>query len=465
MKRLSPTISWGWAIGTIGPTTLLYVVNYSLMYFMTDMIGIAAALAGVLVFGTRLFDIAFDLAVGVLSDRTTSRWGRRRPWMAGGAVLSAAGCGLLFNCPAAFRAGSGTLIWIGFCLVIYFAGYSMFNVPYLAMPAEMTTDYAERTSLMSKRVMFVSISGFIGISGANWLLAWYGKTLFGYGRMSLEIAIIGLLAMLIPVYATRGAPATHRPAGRRETIWEQFRTAAENRPFVVLILAKLMLLLALSSITTGMFYFIVQVMHRGPGALSLYGLATNLGILLSLPVWVRIGRLADKRNLFILTVAAGIPLSLSWMLATAAEPDFIFLGRSVLIGVFAGGSLLMGQALLPDAIEYDYATTGLRREATFSAVYSFVEKASFAFGPLIVGFILASSGYVSSRVGHAPAVESASALRGVHMSIALLPAAAASICIFLLLFYDLGEEKLKMATASRRALEQATLPDPRPLTA
>jgi GPH family glycoside/pentoside/hexuronide:cation symporter len=339
--------------------------------------------------------------------------------------------------------------------VLYFAGYSMFNVPYLAMPAEMTTDYRERTALMSKRVMFVSISGFIGISGANWLLAYYGKTLFGYGRMSAEIALVGLLAMLIPVVATRTAAATYQSPARRDGLWRQIRTACANRPFVVLVLAKLMLLLALSSITTGMFYFIVQVMHRGPGALSLYGLATNLGILVSLPFWLRLGRVVDKRSLFLLTVGAGIPLSLSWMLANTAEPDWIFLGRAALVGVTSGGALLMGQALLPDAIEYDYALTGQRREATFSAVYSFMEKASFAFGPLIVGAILAYFGYVASKVGHAQAVQSPSALFGVHVAISVLPAVASSICIFLLLFYNLSEEKLKIASASRRALDAA----------
>jgi GPH family glycoside/pentoside/hexuronide:cation symporter len=233
----------------------------------------------------------------------------------------------------------------------------------------------------------------------------------------------------------------------------QARTAFANRPFVVLVLSKLLLLLALSSITTGMFYFIVQVMHRGPAALSLYGLATNIGILVSLPVWVRLGRVVNKRDLFCLAVAAGIPLSLSWMLANSAEPDWVFLGRSALLGFSAGGSLLMGQALLPDAIEYDYALSGQRREATFSAVYSFMEKASFAFGPLLVGAILAFSGYVPTKVGHAQAVQSASALLGVHVAIAVLPAIASSICIFLLRFYNLSEEKLKIATANRRALE------------
>jgi len=448
--RLPRTLAVGWAIGTIGPTTLLYIVNYSLMYFMTDLLGVTAAAAGLLIFSTRLFDLAFDLLVGVLSDRTISRWGRRRPWMFAGAILTAAGCALLFNSPAALAGNlPGALGWIGLCLVLYFAGYSMFNVPYLAMPAEMTTNYRERTRLMSLRVVFVSLSGFVGISGANALLAYYGRTMSGYGKMSAEIALLGVVSMLIPVVATRHAAATHPAREGKLGFILQARTVFSNTPFLVLILTKLLLLLSLSSITTGMLYFMVQVLHRGPASLSLYGLATNLGLLVSLPAWTRLGRRFSKNALFSMAIGLGIPLSLSWMLAGPSEPSWVFILRSAVAGMGAGGALLMGQALLPDTIEYDYLRTGLRREGIFSAIYSFMEKASFAFGPLIVGSVLALTGYVASKAGQPNAIQPSSALRGIYLAISVLPAVSSCLCIVLLRFYTLTEARLKAAEAYR----------------
>jgi len=450
LTKLPNHVAMGWAIGTLGPTTLLYIVNYSLMYFMTDLMGVTAALAGAVIFSTRLFDLAFDLVVGILSDHTVSRWGRRRPWMFFGAVLTAAGCALLFNSPTALIGHlHGSLLWIVGSLILYFAGYSMFNVPYLAMPAEMTTDYRERTRLMSLRVVVISVSGFVGISGANALLAYYGKSNHGYGTMSAEIALLGLVAMMVPVFATRHAPATTPSRARQPGFAEQARTAFANKPFVILILTKLLLLLSLSSITTGMLYFIVQVLHRGPATLSLYGLAANLGVLGSLPLWTRLGRHVGKSTLFSIAIGLGIPLSLSWMLAGPTEPTWIFVLRSALAGIGAGGALLMGQALLPDAIEYDYLRTGLRREGIFSAIYSFMEKASFAFGPLIVGALLSVTGYVATRTGQTNVVQSATALRGIYVAISILPAIASLIGIILLSFYDLSEERLKDASAIR----------------
>jgi GPH family glycoside/pentoside/hexuronide:cation symporter len=115
----------------------------------------------------------------------------------------------------------------------------------------------------------------------------------------------------------------------------------------------------------------------------------------------------------------------------------------------AGGALLMGQALLPDTIEYDYLRTGLRREGVFSAIYSFMEKASFAFGPLIVGTVLAFSGYVATKAGQPNAVQPSSALHGIYVAISILPAITSSICLVLLRFYNLTEDRLKVAEIHR----------------
>ena len=442
------SLRFSWGIGTLGPVTLLYVVNFALLFFMTNLLGIGAAMAGVLIFGARIFDLAFDLGVGALSDRTVTRWGRRRPWMFAGGLLSAAGCVMLFNVPASV-AGIGRnassvapLVWVGLALMVYFAGYSMFNVPYLAMPAEMTASSQERTRLMSVRVAFVALSGLVGIALANWLVAFFGGNISAYGATALIMAAISLAAMMYSVVGTASAHATRRTPAVAD-LRGAIRSVLSNRPFVVLIFAKLMLLLSLSAITTTMYYVVVQIMQRTPGVLSLYGIANNLGIVAALPFWAWLGRRFSKQMVFAIAILAGVPLSLSWLLASPAEPIWFFCARALLTGVAAGGSLVMGQSLLPDTMEYDFRRTGLRREGVFAAIYSFVEKASFAAGPLIVGALLSLFGYVSSKAGAPPVLQSKEALTGIYIGVAAVPAVAALVAAASLHFYNIDDADMR----------------------
>ena len=441
------SLRFGWSVGTLGPVTLLYVVNYALLFFMTDLLGIGAALAGLIIFGARIFDLALDLGVGALSDRTVTRWGRRRPWMFAGGLVSALGCVLLFNVPAgligAGRGGTpGAITWVAAALLVYFAGYSMFNVPYMAMPAEMTASFAERTRLMSLRVFFVAMSGLLGIALANWLVGHFGRGLFAYGVTALIMAAASLCAMLYAVVGTASAHRTRRVAAIPD-LRAGIMSVLRNRPFVVLIFVKLMILLSLSAITTTMYYVVVQIMRRPPSVLSLYGIATNLGIIASLPLWAWAGRRMSKQLVFAIAILANVPLSLSWLLASPAEPVWLFCLRALLLGIGAGGALVMGQSLLPDTMEYDFKRTGLRREGIFAAVYSFVEKASFAAGPLIIGALLSLFGYVASKAGHPPVIQSREALTGIYIGIAVVPAVASVVGAAALRLYHLTETDLR----------------------
>jgi GPH family glycoside/pentoside/hexuronide:cation symporter len=368
--------------------------------------------------------------------------------MLAGGIVSALGCVMVFNVPvrligaAKGASTTGSVSWVAVALLVYFAGYSMFNVPYMAMPAEMTASFQERSRLMSLRVFFVAMSGLVGIALANWLVARFGGGLFAYGLTAWIMAAASLFAMLYAVIATAPAFATtHVPAA--PDLRAGIASVLGNRPFVVLIFVKLMILLSLSAITTTMYYVVVQIMRKPPSVLSLYGIATNIGILASLPFWAWLGRRWSKQLVFAVAILANVPLSLSWLLTSPAEPVWLFCLRALLLGFGAGGALVMGQSLLPDTMEYDFKRTGLRREGIFAAVYSFVEKASFAAGPLIIGALLSLFGYVASKTGSAPVVQSQSALTGIFIGIAVVPAVASLIGAAALRFYHLSEAELR----------------------
>ncbi len=414
------SVKWGWGTGSLGTVTLLYLFSSLVLFYMTNYLGINAALAGSLLFMTRLYDLISDPIMGLVSDNTKTSWGRRRPWLFIGAILCALSCALLFS-GALIVSSTYAATYMVIVIVLYFTGYTMFNVPYLAMPAEMTEDKHERTSLMSARVFFVALAGIVATGLAPLLISAFGDGILGYAWMSWIIAAMIGIAMFLPVWATRDAPQTTQH--RFQVEWQSWiQTAWQNRPFKMLIGAKLLQLFGLASGSATLFFFVLQVLDRGMLGVSLYGFAMSIGTILSLPLWTKLGHHTSKASLYGLAVFGYAVLMLSWLLADPAESTSLFILRSCLAGMFSGGLILMGQSLLPDTISYDYHLTGLRREAAFASVYSAAEKFSFAFSPLILGALLSMMGYQESTEGDIE--QTPQAIRAVYIGMAIIPALA-----------------------------------------
>ena len=151
MERLPLIICIGWGMGTFGISSMFNSVNLLLQRFATDFLGIAAAAYGLIYLVSKIYDAATDPVMGALSDRTRSRFGRRRPYLLLGGALCAAAFIALFNAPSVVDSPHALLL-LALLLIFYSTGYTVFNVPYLAMPAEMTRDYMERARLISFRV-------------------------------------------------------------------------------------------------------------------------------------------------------------------------------------------------------------------------------------------------------------------------------------------------------------------------
>jgi GPH family glycoside/pentoside/hexuronide:cation symporter len=138
-------------------------------------------------------------------------------------------------------------------------------------------------------------------------------------------------------------------------------------------------------------------------------------------------------------------ISLSWLASFNGEAAVISIGRSVLLGLASGGILLMGQSMLPDTIEYDSRRTGMRREGIFSGLYTTIEKLGSAFGAGLAGATLSFAGYIATTEGVA-VVQPPSAITGIYICLAVLPAITAVISAIAMFWYDLSEEKLKNTT-------------------
>ncbi len=417
-----------------------------LMRYLTDYVGIAAALAGLLISASKIYDAVTDPFMGWVSDRTRSRHGRRRPWLLLGAVLCGLALAALFNIPADIH-GPALTAYVLLLLIGYATAYTVFAVPYMAMPTEMTRDYHERSRLMSFRVAFVGVAQlFAGYFAPN-LVVWFGGGAAGHGAMSAVLGSALAAAGIACFFLTRGAPSPPLVNSRQPGLRATLAGVGANRPFLWLLASKLLLLLSMASFGAGFTYFIVHVLKSGYATLGSFTVFSTAGMFASLPAWLWLTRRVDKRRTFIVAAVAYAALQCSWFLAQPGEPTWAVLLRAAIMGIVGCGTLLAGQALLPDAIEYDQLRTGERREALFAGFYAMAEKFASAIGLAVTGAFLGAMGYVSSRGGEAQQPESA--LLAISIAVSLVPAAMLLLSAAALLRYDLDATSLARLRAAR----------------
>jgi GPH family glycoside/pentoside/hexuronide:cation symporter len=441
-QRVPTAVAAGWGLGTMATTTMLNGASVLLLYFLVTFVKLEPVLAGALLFGSKMLDVVTDPPMGIISDRTRSRLGRRRPWLLGASFFCGLSFALLFNVPEA----GATVAFVAAALALYALSYTAFQVPYMAMPAEMTDDYHERTKVMSWRVVFMTLGNMIGAGGVPALAELLGADRAAHGQMGLIVGAFIFVVMLGCFLLTRRARQTEPEHDERIPLRQQFAWLAGNQPLLILMGTKIAIYVGLASnIAVAMFFF-SGVLKFGGKMLGLFLALQALTSIACLPLAAWVSRRVGKRPAYIASLVGFCAMVLTWLLATPDEPLAVFVGRAFLIGAFAAGAHLYGQSMLMDTFAWDYKLTGVRREGMLAAAFSFVEKACLALGPLIVGALFSAMGFDKDLP--ATAEQSPSAVTAMYLGFVWIPVGMQAISIALLKFYRLTEEQLSAGPES-----------------
>jgi glycoside/pentoside/hexuronide:cation symporter, GPH family len=451
--RLPAGLKLTWATGAAGVAILLNGISGLTLFYFTTVLKLDPKVAGLLIFICRLYDALSDPISGYLSDRTQSKWGRRRPYLFAGAIISAGSFFMVFTVPFfgpydSVTSGAGLIAvsYVLLALLLYTTGYSLFNVPYMAMPAEMTRGYHERSSVHGYRVVFAAVGSFAVQSMMGFLLDAYGKGVEGHRMVAITGASLIFVTMMVTFFGTARAPyVPHTPV--RVPWREQLLGFARNKPFLQILGVKLAQLFGLSASTGGLVFFLATVVNQPLKNLALIGAANTIAVLVSTPVLIRLSRIIGKRGAYALCAVITGLTALSWSLAEPDDGAWTLAVRGFLLGIAFAGNVLFAMSMLTDAMEIDSHATGMRREGMYSALYSFVEKFAFALGPLIMGFALSYAGFDPRNP---PAVADAGVRQAVLLGIAYIPAAMAFVAVAILAFYRLDERALLEARAGAR---------------
>lgn len=452
-ERLPLGLCLGFGVGSLGIAILLNTVTTFFPVLLTTVLGQSAAVAGLLLTVSKLYDVVADLVIGIASDRTRSRWGRRRPYLLAGAIISALSFLMIFMPPA--LDGDALIVYMAVALIVYSTGYSLFAVPYIAMAGEMTDGFHERTRLLSFRTFFISVGQLLGAAGMAALIGWAGGGSRGYALMGGAAASLIGTTMLISFLGTakaRQAASAPSSAAKLPPLG-QMRTLLSNRPFVLLMAAKIVQYFAISIFTTTKLLFLLNVIGIGYAGLINLTLVQNIVGMISVPLWTWAGRRMGKRRAYLLAILTLGAMYASWFVT---GPGLSMQGvwlRGALNGVAATGVILLSISMLPDVMEYDRRTTGLRREGLFSSIYAFMEKLAYAVGPGLIGLLLAAGGFVATTGGKT-VQQSESAIFALYAGMSIIPACLTLVSFTIMLFYRLDEAALK--AVPDRAMDMRT---------
>ena len=412
----------GWGVGSLAIAILYNTTNMLMLRYLVDYVGIAAALASGLIAFSKIYDTVTDPVMGVISDRTRSSIGRRRPWLLVGAFLCAFALPILFITPA--LSPTMLIVWVTFGLLFYATAYTVFSVPYMAMPAEMTDDPHMRSVIFSWRVKAIAIGQVAAGGAAPALIVYFGGGETGHAGMSIVLAVGILISALLCFRFTRDA--RELPVvdfSNMPGFSAQVRTLVANRDLVWLLVAKMVHLVAVAFSASSFAFFTLRVLQIPDTYLSLFIVTSSVAIFASAGPLAALSRRIGKQNTYSLSVALYAVVHITWMYAPVGETAIPIAIRGLLAGVGGSGMMLMAQSLLSDVMADDRAKTGIAREGVYAGLYTTIEKLSYAFGIAIVGVLLGAAGYIE---GNAAGInQPQSALDVIRWSVSIIPAGLA----------------------------------------
>ena len=428
-----------YAIGSLGTGGFATLPGLVLVFFMTDTLGIAPLVAGILVTAAKVWDVLIDPVIGARSDRSLALTGSRRPFM----VIGALALPVFFVLTFAVPAGIGPVasgIWVLVAFVLTATAFSLFQVPYIALPAELTDGYDQRTRLISVRVVVLTFAILLFGAGGPALRESFDNEYTGYLVMAIVAGLIIGLGMLVSTrVATRGPTTEPRSASLAQGYRDGLAALRRSQPFRSLLLTFALQGLATGVMLAGAAYVATWVL-QSKGAGTFLFLALIGPALVFAPIWQAVARRIGKERAFVFAtslfgIAALAMIGLIW-----APGAWVYLPVA-LAGAGYAGMQSLPMAMLPDTIAHDAERHGEGHAGTFSGVWTAGETTGMALGATVLTIVLALTGYVEST-GADFVWQSGTAIAGIVVSFSVVPTVLIALSLWTFSRYPLRRQDI-----------------------
>jgi len=479
-----------WGLGGFADASITYGAASNVSVIYINALGFQAALVSLATALPRLFDALSDPFIGHLSDNTRSRWGRRRPWMFFGLIISAI-LGIMIWHPPAAPADQwhwGLFAYIAIMMsLIYAVGYTFFNVPHIAMGYELSTDYNERTHLFKWRQFSFAAAGFF-MPWFLWLCMKFEGPQAEQLRGSEGVIMVSIIAAAVILLT--GLPSvffcrekyTLQTVGERVSFMSAIKMTLDNKPFWLLVVSNFIAKFCMA--ITGIFFVFIFLHHIGRGnqesgsaSLAVFFNGINVACFLAMaPVAMLTERIGKKPALLLMLAMSTVAYISLWFTFSNAETAYVTLNlpligsmslhwasliTAAMIGIFTNTMPMINNSMLADVCDLDELKSGHRREAFYGAVFTTLDKIALGVALGLQGFLLAYSGFDAKLDQQSPET-----IRFWLLALVITQPVGFFIGITAVLFYPLTRARCHeirreldaRALAKRKAARQAANP-------
>ncbi|MCU1415729.1 MAG: transporter [Microbacteriaceae bacterium] len=412
----------GYAIGSLGTGGFATLPGLVLIYFLTDTLGVAAIAAGALVTGAKIWDVIIDPIIGARSDHSLAVTGSRRRYMLLGAVLLPVFFIITFAVPSGLDPVVSGL-WVLVAFILTATAFSLFQVPYIALPAELAKGYDQRTRLLSWRVVVLTLAILLFGGGGPALRELGGADKhLGYLLMAVVAGLVIGIGMFVSSFtAKRGLvePSALKRASIRANYVEGFGALRRSQPFRALLFTFFLQALATGLMLGGAQYVATWVLHSEDAVTFLF-VALIAPALVAAPIWAVIARRIGKERSFVFASILFGLAALSMVLLVWFPGAWVY-APVALAGAAYAGMQSLPMSMLPDVISHDARANGEGRAGSFGGVWTAGETMGTAIGAAVLTITLAIGGYIATTAGHSVG-QPPSAVAAIVLGFSVVPA-------------------------------------------
>ena len=442
-QKLSIKEKVGYSLGDTASHFVWDMVGFWLLFFYTDIYGISAAAAGTIMLIARFWDMAIDPIIGVVSDRTNTRWGKFRPYILFGAIPYAVLAILTFTTPDLGEVGK--IIYAGATYVLLMTAYAFINLPYSALGAVMSADTYERAGLNTYRF----IAGFIGqfvVTGLALTLANYfggGDKAQGFQYTVFLFAGLSLVFFFITFKTTKERVAP--PKEQKNSLKEDVANLFKNKAWIILAIVGIVSFIMFAMQNAAIAYYFKYYLGREDNV-QLFNVIGTVALIVALPLSKPLAKRFGNRNVFIgSSLISGLFFMLIY-LPGVTDITTIYVFNIIAKMAYAPAVPLLW-TMIADSADYGEWKTGRRSTGLYFSAAVFAQKAGWGIGAAIAGWILSISNFMPN------VVQTETAITGIKLLVSVIPGVLYMSCAVFMIFYKIDKkttDKMKIDLEERR---------------